>query len=80
VVHDVDRLVDLQVEGHVVVDERERVPAEVLDVLERAGLEAVHADHPLALGEQVVAEVRAEESGASRDHRRRHRGGAIAAR
>jgi hypothetical protein len=57
VVHDVDRLVDLQVEGHVVVDERERVAAEVLDVLERAGLEVVHADHPLALCEQVVAEV-----------------------
>ena len=40
---------------------REGVVADVLDVLQRAGVEVVDADHPMPLGEQVIAEVRAEE-------------------
>ncbi len=39
----------------------------MLDVLERARLEVVDADHPVPLLEQVVAEMRAEEPGAAGD-------------
>ena len=51
----------------VVVEERELVALEVRDVLERAGLEVVDADHPMPLGQQVVAEMRPEEAGAAGD-------------
>jgi hypothetical protein len=63
---EVDVLVDPDRLGHVVVDEVEAllVPV-VLHVLERPGLEVVHADHAVALVEQVIAEVRAEEPGAA---------------
>jgi hypothetical protein len=37
------------------------------DVLERAGLEVVDADHPVAPLEEKVAEVGAEEAGAAGD-------------
>ena len=43
--------------------------AQVLDVLQRARVEVVEADDPVALGEQVLAEVRAEEPGAAGHHR-----------
>ena len=39
--------------------------ADVLDVLQRAGVEVVDADHPVALGEQVIAQMGAEESRSS---------------
>ena len=64
---DVDRLVDLDVLDHVVVHERERVVADVLDVRERARLEVVHADDAIPLREQVLAEVGAEEAGSTGD-------------
>jgi hypothetical protein len=45
VVDEVDRLVDFDVVGDVVVQEREPLAAEVLHVLQRAGVEVVHADN-----------------------------------
>jgi hypothetical protein len=39
----------------------------VLDVLERAGVEVVDADDTVPLGEQVIAEVGADEAGAAGD-------------
>ena len=53
------------------------VVADVLDVLQRAGLEVVDADHPVPLAEQVLAEVGAEEAGAAGDHAGAHRADAI---
>ena len=61
----VDRLVELDVLHEVVVDERERAIANVLDVLERSRVQVVDADHAVAALEQVVAEVRAEEAGSA---------------
>ena len=74
VVDEVDRLVDLQVLGQVVVQEDEVVVPDVLDVPQRAGDEVVDADHPQAAAEQVLAEVGAEEAGAPGDDRSRHVG------
>ena len=71
---EVDRLVDLDVLDHVVVDEREVVVADVLDVRERARLEVVHADHAVALLEQVLAEMRAEKAGSAGDDCGGHEG------
>src|SRR5262249_9218281 len=68
----VDGLVDPDPVDDVLVDEREPVVAAVLDVLERAGLEVVDADDPVAAPEEVVAEMGAEEAGASGDDRRWH--------
>jgi hypothetical protein len=45
---EVDRLVDRDVGGDVVVHERERVAAQMLDVLQAAGLEVVDADDAVA--------------------------------
>jgi hypothetical protein len=39
----------------------------VLDVLERARVEVVDADDAVTVGEETVAEVRAEEAGAAGD-------------
>jgi hypothetical protein len=74
VVDDVDRLVDLEVLDHVVIEEDEVVVADVLDVPQRARQQVVDADHPVALGEQVVAEVRAQEAGSTGDDSRCHFG------
>jgi hypothetical protein len=58
---------DVDVVDAVVVAELEGVVAQVLDVLERAGVEVVEADHtPVAL-EQVLAEMGAEKAGAAGD-------------
>ena len=57
--------VDVDVLGDVDVAELEPVVAEVLDVLERARVEVVEADDPVALAQQVLAQVRAEEPGAA---------------
>jgi hypothetical protein len=59
----VDRLFDLDVLHHVVVDEREAVIADVLEIDERARLEVVYADHAVPLREQEVAEMGTEEAG-----------------
>ena len=64
----VDGLVEPDRLDHVVVDERERVVALVGDVLQRPGLEVVDADDPMPLLEQVIAEVRPEETGAAGDN------------
>ena len=71
---EVDRLVHLVVRRDVEHLEAEAPVADVVDVLERAGVEAVHADHPVAAREQEVAEVGAEEPGTARDERGRHAG------
>ena len=73
VVDEVDRLRDLDVLRQVVRQEDERVAAEMLDVGERARLEVVDADHPVAPAEQRLAEVGAEEAGAAGHHRGWHR-------
>ena len=72
VVDEVDRLVDPDPVDDVLVHEREAIVPEVLDVLERARLEVVDADHPVALLDQVVAEMRAEEPGAAGHDRGSH--------
>ena len=69
---DVHGLVDLDVLDHVVVHERERVVADVLEVGEGARLEVVHADDAVALPEQVLAEMGAEETGSAGDDRAGH--------
>ena len=46
---------------------------QVGDVVPAAGGEVVEADHRVAAGEQVVAQVRAEEPGAAGDHDPAHR-------
>jgi hypothetical protein len=51
--------------GHVVIHEREGIAAQMLNVLKAPGFEVVDADHPVAAGDQVVAEVRAEEPGSA---------------
>src|SRR5436190_3143194 len=58
----------------VVVDERERLTAQVLHVLERACLEVVDADDPVPGGEEGVAQVRTEKACASCDDGGRHPG------
>ena len=63
----VDRPVDVDRLDDVVVEERELVALDVRDVLERARLEVVDADHPMPLGQQVVAEMRPEEPGSAGD-------------
>ena len=50
------------------------VAAKVLDVLERACLEVVDADDPVALGDEGIAEVRTEKACASGDDGGRHLG------
>src|SRR5439155_3539432 len=72
VVDDIDRPLDLEVLGDVVVDEEELVGAEVLDVLQRGRLEVVYAEDPIALAEEEVAEVRSEEACPSGYDRGRH--------
>src|SRR6478672_5567355 len=76
VVDGVDRLVDLQVERHVLVDEEEIVAPQVLDVLQRPRVEVVHADDAVVLRDEVVTEVRAKEPGSTSHNCRRHRGDA----
>ena len=62
----------LDVRGHVVVHERERVIADVLDVREGSGVEVIDADHPMPLREQMLTQVRPEETSASGHHGGRH--------
>ena len=45
---------------------------------ERPGVEVVDADHPVAAPEQLIAQVRAEESGPSGDYAGTHRAASIA--
>ena len=67
VVDEVDGLIDEIRLDDVDVQVDERVAANVGDVRERSRLEVVDADHAVAAGEQFVAEVRAEKSGATGD-------------
>ena len=67
VVDEVDRPCDLEVLDHVVVEELEPLVPDVLDVCERARVQVVDAEDAVALLEEVVAEMRAEEAGSSGD-------------
>ena len=71
--HEINWLGDLEALRQVVRQERERVAAQMVDVRERAGLEVVDADHPLAAGAERLTEMRAQEARAAGDHRSRHR-------
>ena len=73
VVDEVERLVHVDLLAHVVVDEREGVVTQVLDVRERARLEVVQTENAMALCQERLAEVGAEEPGATGDEGRRHR-------
>src|SRR5213592_3034291 len=77
VVDEVDRLGNVDVGRHVLVDERVVLAAEVLDVLERSRIEIVDADHPEIAGDQRIGEVGAEEPGPAGDDGGRHRADAI---
>jgi hypothetical protein len=55
VVDAVDRAIDCDELRDVLVLELEVLVADVLDVVERAGVEVVDADHPMALPEQELA-------------------------
>ena len=72
VVDEVDRPCDLEVLDHVVVEELEPLVPDVLDVCERARVQVVDAEDAVALLEEVVAEMRAEEAGASGHESGRH--------
>ena len=67
VVDEVDRFVDVGVLCQVERQEPECVPAQMLDVRERPRLEVVDADDAVLPGEQLLAEMGAEEPGAARD-------------
>ena len=54
------------------VQEDELTRADVLDVLKRAGVEVVDADHAIVACQQVIAEMGAEKPGPSGDDGRRH--------
>jgi hypothetical protein len=72
--HEVDVLVDPDRLRDVVVEEAERARVGgVLDVLERARLQVVDADDPVALLQEVIAEVRPEEAGSAGHDRGGHR-------
>jgi hypothetical protein len=66
--NEVDGLLEEEGLGEIVVQGLElRLVRDVLDVLERAGVEVVDADDTVPLGEQVIAEVGADEAGAAGD-------------
>jgi hypothetical protein len=73
VVDVVDRLLDVigLDDVHTQIQEPLGV-ADVLDVAQRTRLEVVHADHPVAAREQLVAEMRSEEPRATGDQTGRH--------
>ena len=73
-VDEVERLVHADLVADVVVHEPELVVAEMLDVRERPGLEVVETENAMALLEKHLAEVGAEEAGATGDEGRWHRG------
>ena len=73
VVDEVDVLGNVDLLDDVDVAEVEGVVADVLDVLQRPRLQVVDADHPMALAKQVLAQMGAEEPGASGDYAGAHR-------
>ena len=65
--HEVDRAVDVDVVGDVVLDELEVAVAQVRDVGEVAGQQVVDADDRVAAVEQRFRQVRADEAGGAGD-------------
>ena len=74
VVDEVDRLLDEERLDDVLVQEHELGHTDVLDVVEGAGFEVVDADHTVAAPEELVTEVRAEETRPTRDQAGGHGG------
>ena len=72
VIDEVDGLVDEVRVDDVDVEMDEVLAPDVLDVRERSGLQVVDADDAMAAGQQLIAQVRAEESGPARDDTRCH--------
>ena len=73
---EIDRLIDLVMSRDVEHVEAEVRPAlQVLDVLERPGVQVVDADHAVAAGKQEVAQMRTKEAGAAGHKRSRHASG-----
>ncbi len=67
VVDEVDRLLAHDRLDHVVVEEGERIVAEVVDVLERRDDKVVDADDAVTALQERLAEVGAKEAGAAGD-------------
>ena len=74
VVDEVDRLVDEERLDDVLVEQDEIGRADVLDVEEGAGLDVVDADHPMSASEELIAEVRAQKTGPTRNQAGGHGG------
>ena len=72
VVDEIDLAVDLDRLRQVLVQEGEPVVADVLDVLQRTGVQVVDADHAVALGQQPIAEMGAQEPRSPGDHAGAH--------
>jgi hypothetical protein len=69
----VHALLDEERLGDVVVDEEDVLAvSQVLDVLQRAGVEVVDADDAVALRQEVVAKMRPEEAGPAGNDRSAH--------
>ncbi len=63
VVDEVDRLLDEVGLDDVEVQVDEVIAAQVGDVVERSGLQVVHADDPVALCQERITEMGAKEAG-----------------
>ena len=60
--HGIERTGDLKGVADVMLDQgKARTGAQVSDILQSAGNEIIHADHLMAVGNQSIAEVRADE-------------------
>ena len=70
--HVVHAPLDLDRVGDVHVAEVEGLVADVLDVLQGAGVEVVQADHLVAIRQQALAQVRAQKTGTAGDDRALH--------
>jgi len=68
----VDRFVELDVLGHVLVDELEVLVPDVLDVLERARVQVVDAHDTVPFRKQEIAQVRAQKARTAGDDSDRH--------
>ena len=68
----VERALEVDVVRDVVLHEHEVAAGQVLDVRHVAGDQVVHADDGVAVVEQVLGEVRAEEAGGAGDESARH--------
>ena len=73
-VDEVDRPVDIERLDDVLVEQDELGRPDVLDVVEGASLEIVNADHLVTAPQELITEVRAEETRSTRDQTGGHGG------